>query len=81
MNKYLLRQFFKTRLLNKQTDNVWWDGFYNVLVLGESSLPDDNPYMPGMEQNLFDEYLNGTKAAESVLKKLSSLNDFKSFLS
>lgn len=54
---------------------VWWDGFSNVIMRGETSHDDDNTY--GVrEQPEHDEYKRGAIAAESLLanKTISSAN-------
>lgn len=48
---------------------VWMDGFRDVLLFGDSSHPDDNPYMPEAEceRAHFAAYRDGARAAESLL--------------
>ena len=52
--------------------SVWFDGFTDVLLLGHSSHPDDNPYCPEIEEEIahFQAYRAGAKAAESLLRTL-----------
>ena len=46
---------------------VWLDGFENVLVYGQTSSEDDNPYEPTHEPGCHKEYKAGALAAESLL--------------
>lgn len=52
--------------------SVWFDGFTDVLLLGHSSRPDDNPYCPEIEEERdhLQAYRAGAMAAESLLKTL-----------
>jgi len=45
---------------------IWWDGFRNVVLRGESSDLSDNPYFPE-EQPHHDQYKAGAIAGESLL--------------
>jgi hypothetical protein len=64
---------------------IWWDGFCNVVIKGETSGPDDNPYQFGHhnsgEDLAFTIYEEGAKAGESLLKRIASqesnLNKFR----
>lgn len=50
---------------------IWWDGFYAVIVRGESPNPTDNPYLPtGDEKHAHAQYKAGAKAAESLNRYL-----------
>lgn len=46
---------------------VWWDGFRNVLVHGETSDWTDNPYVEEIEKTEYTNYKAGATAAESLL--------------
>jgi len=48
---------------------VWWDGFLNVILRGETSSADDNPYL-AQEQPEHDQYRAGAIAGESLLANL-----------
>lgn len=48
----------------------FYAAFYNVVVLGETSHRDDNPYEPD-EQPWHDGYRAGAVAAEKLLRDLS----------
>ena len=51
-------------------DSVWFDGFCNCLIHGQSSSDEDNSYDKHGEKTSYLEYSAGTKAAEEFLKYL-----------
>jgi hypothetical protein len=52
------------------TDSVWFDGFCNCLLQGQSSNDEDNTYDKHREKASYLEYGAGAKAAEEFAKYL-----------
>jgi hypothetical protein len=52
---------------------AWLDGFSNVILLGETNHPDDNPHEPIFEKIHHSDYKRGATAAMHLLTVRQSM--------